>query len=320
MRERDITLRFLAAPFDVNVHGKVPGGLVLEWIDKAGYAVAVAWSGAYCVTAYVGNVHFANSLAAGDMVEVRARIVRTGRSSMTILAEVHGSDPRSGNRWEVARCAMVFVGTDGNGRSVQVPHFVPESLEDQKLAADAEALSGSIRTIDAKMKEATYTDAGQAQRLTLRFLARPTDVNWGGKVHGGTVMGWIDEAAEACAAGWTGGNAIASYAGGVRFYQPMFIGDLVEVEARLLHTSGPKMHVSVHVRSGSTKTMDLRLTTHCLIVLDCLDDEGRVTAARTWVPESAEDVALDQHARDLQSQRESVGHQNLFVWTPTAEE
>ena len=30
---------------------------------------------------------------------------------------------------------------------------------------------------------------------TLRFLAAPSDVNWGGKVHGGTVMRWIDEAA-----------------------------------------------------------------------------------------------------------------------------
>ena len=30
-------------------------------------------------------------------------------------------------------------------------------------------------------------------REVLRFLAAPTDVNWGGKVHGGNVMRWIDE-------------------------------------------------------------------------------------------------------------------------------
>lgn len=320
MRERDLTLRFLAAPFDVNVHGKVPGGLVLEWIDKAGYAVAVAWSGAYCVTAYVGNVHFSKPLNAGDIVEVRARIVRTGRSSMTILAEVFGSDPRSGNRWEVARCAMVFVGTDGNGRSVQVPIFEPESEEDRKLWQDADALAVSRKAIDARMaqmSEEVYAEEGTGPKLTLRFLAKPTDVNWGGKVHGGTVMGWIDEAAEACASSWNGFNAICAYAGGVRFYQPMFIGDLVEVEARLLHTSGSKMHLSVHVRSGSTKTLDLRLTTHCLIVLATLDDEGRVTAGKQWVPETDEDRALDQHARDLQGERESVGHSDLFVWPAT---
>ena len=32
------------------------------------------------------------------------------------------------------------------------------------------------------------------RELTLRFLAEPTDVNFGGKVHGGMVMKWIDQA------------------------------------------------------------------------------------------------------------------------------
>ena len=45
------------------------------------------------------------------------------------------------------------------------------------------------------MAAQTYTDAGTAPREVLRFLASPTDVNWGGKVHGGIVMRWIDEAA-----------------------------------------------------------------------------------------------------------------------------
>ncbi len=28
----------------------------------------------------------------------------------------------------------------------------------------------------------------------MRFLAQPTDINFGGKVHGGAVMKWIDQA------------------------------------------------------------------------------------------------------------------------------
>lgn len=44
-----------------------------------------------------------------------------------------------------------------------------------------------------------------ARELTLQFLAEPADVNFGGKVHGGMVMKWIDQAGYACAAGWCGG-------------------------------------------------------------------------------------------------------------------
>ena len=46
-----VTLRFLAAPTDLGYSGSVDAGRVLEWIDKAGYALAAAWSGRYCVTA-----------------------------------------------------------------------------------------------------------------------------------------------------------------------------------------------------------------------------------------------------------------------------
>ena len=33
----------------------------------------------------------------------------------------------------------------------------------------------------------------QQSEVTFRFLAEPTDVNFGGKVHGGMVMKWIDQ-------------------------------------------------------------------------------------------------------------------------------
>ena len=61
-----ITLRFMVSPGDIAASGiSVAAGRVLEWIDKAGYACAVGWSRAYCVTAYVGNVHFTYPVAPG---------------------------------------------------------------------------------------------------------------------------------------------------------------------------------------------------------------------------------------------------------------
>jgi len=90
------------------------------------------------------------------------------------------------------------------------------------------------------------------------------------------------------------------------FYRPLRIGHLVEVEARLLHTGTTSMHISVHVRSGDPATSELDLTTHCLIVFVPLTPDGHARAARPWVPASAEDVALDAHARDLVALRSAV--------------
>ena len=122
------------------------------------------------------------------------------------------------------------------------------------------------------MAAQTYTDAGTAPRITMRFLAAPTDVNWGGKAHGGTVMRWIDEAAYAVGAGWCAGMCIAAYSGGVRFYRPIQIGHIVEVEARLLRTGRTSMHIAVHVRSGDPQAPEMHLTTHCLTVFVALDE------------------------------------------------
>lgn len=86
-----------------------------------------------------------------------------------------------------------------------------------------------------------------------RFLAKPTDVNWGGKVHGGTAMEWIDEAGAACTMEWSGEHTVAVYAGGIRFYRPISIGDLIEVDARMMRTDARSMQMSIHVRSGNPR-------------------------------------------------------------------
>ena len=95
--------------------------------------------------------------------------------------------------------------------------------------------------------------SGKDRQITLRFLAEPTDVNFGGKVHGGAVMKWIDLAAYACAAGWSGRYCITAYAGGIRFVQPIHVGNLVEVSAKVIDTGRTSMHVGVDVKAGDPK-------------------------------------------------------------------
>jgi 4-hydroxybenzoyl-CoA thioesterase len=303
----EVTLRFLAAPTDAGYSGTVGGGRVLEWIDKAGYAAAAGWSGTYSVTAYVGNVRFARPVDVGDLVEATARIIHTGTTSMHILVSVSAGNPKDRTLTPTTQCLMIFVAVDADGRPTPVPALVPETDEDREWQESAVTRIALRNDIAAAMAAQTYSDAGTAQRTVLRFLAAPTDVNWGGKVHGGIVMRWIDEAAHVLATRWTHSAAnVAVYAGGVRFYRPLRIGDLVEVEARLLLTGTSSMHISVHVRSGDPATGHLDLTTHCLIVFVPLDEQGNAIPARPWVPKTDEDIALRDHALELIELRHRV--------------
>lgn len=303
--QRSVTLRFLAAPTDANVRGHVGAGKVLEWIDKAGYAAAVGWAGTYAVTAYVGNIRFTRPVKVGDLVEVQARIVFTGRTSLQVVCTVSSGDVRHGESVVNTQCVLQFVAME-DGRPVPVPTFVPEDEWEQEQNDRAQQMNVARRAIEQDMSKQTYSDRTEACRETLRFLAAPTDVNWGGKVHGGYVMAWIDQAASVVAEHWHQGPAAAVYAGGVRFYRPMYIGDLVEVEARLIYTGFSSMHISVHVRSGPVRTHDLRETTHCTLVYVALDEEGRRHRVRSWNPRLPEDLDLQEHAKTMIDIRERL--------------
>jgi acyl-CoA hydrolase len=308
-------LRFLAAPDVADVGGAtVSAGHVLEWIDRAGYACAARWSGRYCVTAYVGNVHFARPIAIGELVEVTARIIATGTTSMQVLVAVSAADPRQGVYSPATHCLLVFVAVDDDRRPQPVRPWSPSTIAELDLADRAERRLAVRARIREAMQTQEFSDGGTTPRLVLRFLASPRDVNWGGSVHGGTVMRWIDETAEACATGWTGRPTVAVYAGGIHFRRPIAIGELVEVDARVIHTTDRSLHVSVRVRAAPATGGTPRTTTECMTVAIVRGADGRAARVEPIVLRSAEDRRLDAHARELVALRaelDAIGADDL---------
>ena len=130
----------MAAPMDANVRGRVGVGRMLEWIDKSAYACAAAWSGHYCVTAYVGNVRFHQPLHVGDLVEVQARLIHTGTSSVHVSARVRSGNPRTGELNLTTECTMVLVGLDTDGHKRAVPPRMPTLSEDVALDTHAQTM------------------------------------------------------------------------------------------------------------------------------------------------------------------------------------
>lgn len=298
-RRHTETLRFLAAPTDLGHSGTVDAGRVLEWVDKAAFAAATAWSGSYCVTAYVGNIHFRHPVQVGEMVEVTGTILHTGRSSMHVSTVVRSGDPKTGELEERARCLVIFVAVDDGGKPTPVPVFSPQSLEQELAQEYALARIPTRNEITELLAGQGPVEDGTAEHVVLRFMAAPTDVNWGGKVHGGIVMEWIDQAAYLCASRYCGQDTVAVFSGGIRFLQPLRIGDLVEVDARLIYTGNKGMHIWVEVRSGDPKSGDLHVTTNCITVMVARDTEGTSVPVPRWEPRTADDQRLWQLARDL---------------------
>ncbi|WP_298769494.1 acyl-CoA thioesterase [uncultured Shewanella sp.] len=148
--------------------------------------------------------------------------------------------------------------------------------------------------------------SGKENAITLRFLAEPADVNFGGKVHGGAVMKWIDLAGYACAAGWSGKYCITAYAGGIRFLKPIYVGNIVEVSARVSYTGRTSMHLSIEVKAGDPKGAERHLTTNCILIMVAVDDAGSPTPVPEWVPKTKLEIRDRESALKLMELRKQL--------------
>ncbi|ERJ18777.1 thioesterase superfamily protein [Salinisphaera shabanensis T35B1] len=142
--------------------------------------------------------------------------------------------------------------------------------------------------------------------ITLRFLAEPSDVNFGGNVHGGNVMKWIDHAGYTCAANWSSAYCVTAYVGGIRFLKPISVGDLVELKAELMHTGRTSMHISVSVHARNPRDRERRFTTHCILVFVALDDSGKPLRIRDFEPVTEHSKRLNAYAKRMIELREQL--------------
>ncbi|MFJ6636892.1 acyl-CoA thioesterase [Streptomyces sp. NPDC091376] len=133
----------------------------------------------------------------------------------------------------------------------------------------------------------------------LRFLAEPSSVNFGGKVHGGALMKWIDTAAYTCAAAWSGHYCVTVSVSHIQFRSPIKVGDLVELSARIAATGRSSMHIHVTVRAGDPRSRDLEQTTDCLIVFVAVDENGTPVPVTSFEPITTEQQRLARYALDL---------------------
>ena len=95
--------------------------------------------------------------------------------------------------------------------------------------------------------------------LEMAFLAEPNDVNFGGHVHGGEVMKWMDQIGYALAVRYSKGYAVTKFVDNIDFMKPMKIGDLVRLKAHIVY-------------SGETDPSFREIDPLLFEVVDCLPD------------------------------------------------
>ena len=116
-------LRVVPMPADANVYGDVFGGWVMAQVDIAGGFKARRVASGRVATVAVTSFTFKEPISVGDLVSFYARIVRIGKTSITVdvevFAERHDSDLESVVK--VTEAELVYVAVDAMGKKREIP-------------------------------------------------------------------------------------------------------------------------------------------------------------------------------------------------------
>ncbi len=116
MPEPYLAIQVVMMPRDTNPHGSIFGGVLLSYIDQAGAIGAirgVVEAGGpipAVVTVAINRVEFKQPVLVGDVVRFLTRVVRVGRTSITVHVAVEAM--RGAQTLQVTEAELVYVGVD----------------------------------------------------------------------------------------------------------------------------------------------------------------------------------------------------------------
>ena len=119
-------------PDRTNHYGTLFGGEALAWMDKAAFVAASRYARRNVVTASSEKVDFHVPVRAGQLVELRAEVMATGRTSMTVEVDLYAEDLISGDRQLATRGRFVMVALDAHGKATTVPALEARSERETK--------------------------------------------------------------------------------------------------------------------------------------------------------------------------------------------
>ena len=116
------TLRVMPMPADANVHGDVFGGWIMAQVDIAGALPAVRRANGRVGTVAVNSFVFKQPVFVGDLLSFYSRIVKTGRTSVTVNVEVYAERNRLQSEIvKVTEATLTYVATGDDRRPRELP-------------------------------------------------------------------------------------------------------------------------------------------------------------------------------------------------------
>lgn len=242
------TLIDIVYPGDTNPHGTLFGGEGLAMMDKAAFIAAARFGRATFVTASCERVDFVKPAYVGEIVEFKARNIRAGRRSLTVVIDMT-SETIDGH--EKRLC------TRGIYHMVAVPEKGVENFHLPELKIEHEVENKDV----LKVSEIVFAN----------------QTNQYGQMFGGEALSFLTNAAFIMASRFTGKTTTLACSERVDFKSPVAQGSIIDAIVKIVKVGNTSLTLETELWSEVSLTGERKHTATAQFVMVAVDKDGRPT-------------------------------------------
>ncbi len=116
---------------------------------------------------------------------------------------------------------------------------------------------------------------GSASITEMTEYVLPQHANALGTVFGGQIMAWVDLCAAICSQRHSGKTTVTAFVDDVKFQEPVKVGEVVRLHARLTATFRTSMEIEVIVQGEDPRTQRIWPCVNALLVFVAIDANGK---------------------------------------------
>ncbi|MBP0903294.1 acyl-CoA thioesterase [Mariniflexile gromovii] len=150
----------------------------------------------------------------------------------------------------------------------------------------------------------------EESQITITQLMLPSHSNFSGKIHGGYILGLMDQIAFACASKHSRNYCVTASVNKVDFLNPIEVGELVTLKASVNYTGRTSMVIGVRIESENIQTGEKKHCNSSYFTMVAKDENGKNVPVPGIILDSKDKVR--RYARSIARQEQAKNRTTAF--------
>jgi acyl-CoA hydrolase len=144
-RSEEVITTDVILPNQTNGYGTIFGGEAMAMMDRVAAVAALRFCRKPVVTAATERLSFLYPINQREIIELRARVIYTGNTSIIVRVHVYSEQALSGERRLCTTGYFSMVAIDSTGKPQQVPELIVESEGERREWAHGEDIRREVQ-------------------------------------------------------------------------------------------------------------------------------------------------------------------------------